>query len=576
MKFEMKTFKIIFFLIILTNFNLFGQIKGLSQLENKDLMNQDLESLAGSQQMLTGELSPAANAFDPDKYYPGAGDVLSLMIDPMIPLEKTVLVSPGNIILIPRIGEIKIEDMSLTQLRENLDSLVKKRNPDSKASLVLRKPRLVIITISGNVNFPGNYTLPASYKVSTAVKIAQNRKASSVLSQTEAQMYSEYEQKREQINKYFEESGIASESKFWKRNITVLHNDGTSTTADIEKALANSDSEYDPYILEGDEIYVPYEPEDYPVISVSGAVQRPALVNYKQGDRVSDLLSMSYGFKENADLDNIRLVRANGDELQIKTDEDMNIRGDDFLLEPGSMIVVKEKNIIEKQKQGIVSVRGNVHNPGIYNITKDETKLKEIIEKAGGFTDEAYLPLATIIRRDKEHLSLSSLQREQMQYFQYSDLKLEDTLRYKLDITLRKPVVACNFMELFEKGNETHNVILQDGDVIEVPSNPRKVYVLGQVNNPGYVDHEPGKGIEWYIQKAGGYGPRAEEDRVRIIRGATNVWVEDDVVYAGDFIYVPRPPDIPLAYELQSYSLIASFVSTGIALVSLLFYIFRQ
>ena len=97
------------------------------------------------------------------------------------------------------------------------------------------------------------------------------------------------------------------------------------------------------------------------------------------------------------------------------------------------------------------------------------------------------------------------------------------------------------------------------GDIIEVPSNPKSVFVWGQVNQPGYIPFNENANMDWYINSAGGPAQGAHAGRLRIIRGKNKVWVKgknDVPVYAGDEIYVPKPPDNPPGLDIQEWAVI--------------------
>ncbi|HRS01452.1 MAG TPA: hypothetical protein P5545_02760, partial [Bacteroidota bacterium] len=148
-----------------------------------------------------------------------------------------------------------------------------------------------------------------------------------------------------------------------------------------------------------------------------------------------------------------------------------------------------------------------------------------------------------------------------------------------LDMDYPKNVVSCDFVEIFNNNNKQLDPRLQNGDIIYIPLQPTQVYVFGQVVNPGFVDYVPNRTMEYYISKAGGYASGAQKSRARIIRGRNLIWVEaknDTYVYAGDNVYVPREPDIPAGLQIQRYATIATFIGTGMALVSLLFSMYMQ
>jgi hypothetical protein len=49
------------------------------------------------------------------------------------------------------------------------------------------------------------------------------------------------------------------------------------------------------------------------------------------------------------------------------------------------------------------------------------------------------------------------------------------------------------------------NIVLMGGDSIHIPEFDPVVMVRGAVNSPGAVAFEPGKNLDWYVDRAGGY-----------------------------------------------------------------------
>ena len=253
------------------------------------------------------------------------------------------------------------------------------------------------------------------------------------------------------------------------------------------------------------------------------------------------------------------------------------IMGQDYILAPGSSIVVGTTQEKSDHQGGVVSISGQVKNPGVYLIKNKKTRIKDAIEMAGGFTDKAYLPLSYINRKEPELAYFFEPKKELWETFQYSDLTMEDTVRYAMDMMLKKSRVSCDFVKAFEGNSDMDNVVLHDGDMITIPENPDRVYVYGQVNFPGFVDFQKDKPMQWYIHQAGGYANGAAEERARIIRGNNKVWLEGDektVVYSGDEIYVPRPPDVPTSLQMQKWGTIAGIVGTAASVLSILFSIY--
>ncbi|GAB1370682.1 hypothetical protein MASR1M45_07430 [Candidatus Kapaibacterium sp.] len=571
------TFGIVILLLI--NFSLsMSQVAGVSGADTKELLQMEMDNQLGADGMSQLDGMPVGNSIDPKFYYIGPGDILSLQIFPIQNTPRNLTVSPDYTVLLPRIGEVDLKNKTLEQVRDTINKLYQSRSASSKAFVNLKEARKCIVNIKGNVLSPAIYTLPSSYQVSTAISFANQLGKLSGVPIVAVEAMVQVQEKQREADRLFSETGIPSKPIYWSRNITLLRKDGTSQQIDLEKAVITNDINNDPYVKEGDQIVVPFDQQYFNQISISGAVTRPIILPFKSNDKVSMLLKFGFGTTDDADTNNVYcFLPSSNRRIQLKIDKSLNLLSEDFEIEPGTTVIIGQKLSYMRSNFGTVSVKGFVKSPGNYLIKIGETRLKDIIEMAGGFDNEAYLPLGRIIRRDYKQQSLSDPRQETFETMQYSDLKMDDTVRYYIDMKYKQPLVSTDFYEVFEKNSEIHNVLLYDGDVIEVPSNPGKVRVFGQVKNPGFVEFQPGKSMDWYVERAGGYAEGSERHRARIIRGRTQVWLEgsDSVaVFAGDQIYVPRVPDEPTTVKLQRYAVLASIVATVSVLINALAVIF--
>lgn len=364
------------------------------------------------------------------------------------------------------------------------------------------------------------------------------------------------------------------------RNIVVRHQRGGTTPVDLPLSILPGNSAMDPHVREGDEVVVPYSTPSGERVSIEGAVLRPSSLPWKRGDRASILLAAAAGLRSDADVRGVVLINPQtGSRTTIALDSTMAILGDDPLLEPGSVIVVDRVITTgNTSPRGVVIVEGNVVKPGAISLGNAEMRLTDAIAQAGGITENAALSLAYVVRSE-EQFGIRERTVDLYRTFQYSDLQLEDTLRYRMDQEFRLPYVSCNVAEAFANPSSSSNIILRGGDKVVIPQRPDRVYVYGQVANPGYVGFEQKKNLLWYIERAGGFATGARPGRARIIKGRTKVWVEaDDNVHVepGDEVYVPRAPDVPAGTEIQYYAVIAGVLSSLAAMVSVLVSILRR
>ncbi len=566
----MKKLSVLLLLIFAVNYS-FAQVAG-GKTDQKSLIEEEIQNQITDRDLLSKDEFPVGNAVDPDFYFLGPGDMLTIQVLPIIPVPVHLIVSPEKTLTIPKFKEFDVKDLTLSEVKVMITEYFQKINPRTQVSIHLNKARTVLVKIEGDVAFPTTYSLPSSYTVSTAILFAnQIQRSGQVPVQQMPALLILQKQQRETEKRFFH-SGVSSDKSYSRRNVLVLHNDGTQSNVDIEKSISQNSNKYDPYVKEGDVIIVPYEEDNYNKISISGAVNKPKVVAYKEGDKISDLISFGRGFTNRANLDNVYLVNsANSRRTKLDFDEDGELITEDFEISPGSTIIAGYKTEETTEHQGVVSVKGEVNSPGVYVISESNTRLSDIIEQAGGFTNDAYLPLANIIRRENERKNVIDPKQDSYENFQYSGLIMEDTTRFFLDMKYRKPYVATNFFELFELNKEEYDVALKDGDVISVPKNPGNVFVFGQVKNPGFVDFVPGKPMSYYVEKCGGYTQGADEKRASIIRGKNNVWIEgkeETFVYAGDQVYVPSPPAYPPDFEIQKYNTYVYMISGIVGVIN--------
>jgi protein involved in polysaccharide export with SLBB domain len=558
-----------------------SQVMGSSSdFDMTKLMQQNAPS--GSE-LLRTELLPSDNIVDPITYRVGPGDVLSIQILSGNATEQYISITPENSVLIPRIGEVSLLGKTLSQAKDTIITVMKNRNPQATITVMLRKSRTLYISIKGNIRFPGTYTVPASMRVSTIIRLANQppkSAAQNTMGGTSAQIDQSKELNAIEAQKSVLKAGTMSAGEdlpsFVARNISILHTDGSAHNVDLEKSITEVRNNLDPTLREGDQIYVPFEKPGYATIAIAGAVRRPITIAYKQGDKASMLLKLGYGFTEDANVNEVYLDQG-GQQTKISIQSDGTLSKDIDIV-PGAVIVVRSNNILATGfKTGVAELTGAIQNPGAYTIKAGITTLKDIIEQAGGITDKAYLPLAYIVRREKQEPASNEPRFRAMMGMQFTDLKAEDTMRYLMHSMYRKPSVACDFTKAFS-GSEKDNVLIEDGDIIVMPENPQRVYVYGQVNNPGYVTFVSGKTMDWYIQQAGGYAAGADEDLTRIIKGRSKIWVEGDkkdvFVESGDEIYCAPPSQRPPGYEYQYYSFLITAIGGLVATLNVVYYAF--
>jgi protein involved in polysaccharide export with SLBB domain len=356
------------------------------------------------------------------------------------------------------------------------------------------------------------------------------------------------------------------------RNIRIKHKDGSISRADITKFFATKDDRWNPYLREGDVVIVPRRDLSRSVVGVYGEVNIPGRYEYAEGDSIGDLLRIAHGFTPLALSDSIEFTRLDLEAVSMLSqilDGGAILAGTarDFSLLPGDRIVVRARTDLRADYR--VTIVGEVNYPGVYPITKNNTRLSEIVMKAGGFTEFASVRTTELLRRSVDP---SEIELERMESLR-GGVSADDSAYYHLETNLRirKEIVNVDFEALFVRHDSTQDVALRNEDYILVPSTRTTIYVFGQVVSPGHIGYVQGEDMEYYVRKAGGLTERARSGDIKIVKAKTRQWLSPDEtrVEEGDYVWVPKEPERPFSYYMNIIGQTASIVSVAVSIVLL-------
>lgn len=438
----------------------------------------------------------------------------------------------------------------------------------------------IAVTIGGNFVVNGSFTSFTTQRLDhfiTEVFIEAQKNALGRLTQIEAQQ------------KVLDEF-----SKYPLREITLKRANGDVQKIDLLKYRLTGDFKYNPYLMNDDVIIFPGYDDKTNFVEIDGAVNKPVKFQYVEGDKLSDAILFAGGLNksyENVSIAEISRLHDKGTREELIK---VNLT-DDFSLLRGDRIRIPFEQNNKKEFKALVI--GEVNSPGYVYITKNNSTVKDVINKANGFTPSAWLERAELLRGSSESqvLKMESLRRsfekdrnynflaterllnelnvEQLKLFRMADTFPQDSMVVIIDNALRlidnKSII--DFTKINSDSSTDGKFIINDGDIIVVPRKEELVYVFGQVKNPGYQKYEAGKKYNHYIERAGGLGERAE-DEIKIIKGNSYAWTTADiksVIDPGDFIYVPKNVPKSFEYYIRAIGSISSVV-TAIATIILI------
>lgn len=316
-----------------------------------------------------------------------------------------------------------------------------------------------------------------------------------------------------------------------------------SRRVDLRLYEATGLSRYNPFIEDGDIVLVPARRGQ---IAAHEAVHRPDFFEYVEGDRISDLLTLAHGPAASYDPDNALLFRYREDgkaQYTRKIDVEAILQGReeaDLPLEPEDWIVLRK--LTGYHGRSTVQIFGEVKLPGFHVVEENGTFLSGVIRLAGGFTREAALSEARVVRLREQVAEDPEFER--IRWIPPGD-RTEDENQYFIMKSREKPgQMVVDFVAL-EAGDESQDIELLPGDVIIVPRLQQTVMVSGAATSPGAIVYNPDYSVWDYIEAAGGYGWRASDD-VRVIKartGQSKLAKDVRVIDPGDRIWIKEKPE---------------------------------
>lgn len=181
-------------------------------------------------------------------------------------------------------------------------------------------------------------------------------------------------------------------------------------------------------------------------------------------------------------------------------------------------------------------------HPSTFGIQPGD-RLSSVLERAGGYTAQAYPYGAVLMRREVREMELESRQeliarmraeRSQIQALPDGDTTqkaaklnaLAQTDGSLSQLSTNAPigrVVIHIQKDIKEWKNTAADITLRDGDVLMIPKKANVVMVNGQVFNPTAISAQPGRSARWYLSQAGGLTPLADKKAVFVVRADGSV-----------------------------------------------------
>ena len=260
---------------------------------------------------------------------------------------------------------------------------------------------------------------------------------------------------------------------------------------------------------DGDKILITSVFNSIHEVEIIGKVKKPGKYYFSRGMRIKDLLMLGGGFTDSTFTKSIymkraELIRKDPNSpyvkiIEINLNDVINEKNNsNLILQNQDRFVVHEnKNFNEKEN---VQILGEVKIPGSYPLISYGETLKSLINRAGGFTENA-LNEGINIYRSRRYYEIEELN---MESATFPENIISTQQKNNIQITPNNFTDEDQSLDWIKVAWQNDKVKLMPGDSVIIKEKTGTINVQGQVYNPGLIEYQPGKSINYYIDSAGG------------------------------------------------------------------------
>ena len=418
--------------------------------------------------------APNLSIATPLNYRVGPGDELLLEVFGTNVFSQKAQVSREGFVNIRYAGLVNVNGITIEEVANLLKSRLSKYLPSltsggSRLQVNLGNIRSINVSVVGAVKKPGTLTLPSLATL---------------------------------FNALYATGGPLENGSF--RNIELIRGNKKIITADLYDYLMRGDQSSNIFLQDNDLIRVPFTEHQ---IQVAGLLNREGIYELKPTETFANALQYAGGFKAGA-----YQGRVTGTRLGKLAKEIIDIPATQFsafALQNGDSLYID--SLVNKYLNRI-TIKGAVFKPGVYAWQKGQ-QLADIIEKAAGLKEEAFLGRATILRtyesQEKENISV--------------DLKAVLKGALKFELLNEDQITIYSTYELKDRFT---------------------VSISGEIRNPGSYPFADSITLQQLILLAGGFTDRAIPTSIEVARQKKQVDIMQLGASSSELIQVSLSTDL--------------------------------
>lgn len=373
--------------------------------------------------------------------------------------------------------------------------------------------------------------------------------------------------------------GLQPEAFTQRAVINRQHNDLTLETVAVDLDGIMNGRSADVPLENNDELYISsiYEIEDQGTLTIRGEVANPGTFPFASNTSVKDLILKAGGLLRSASVVKIDVARRISDPQSLVAKEDISEYhtfsmtdgysfdgAETFVLEPYDVVTVRRSPAYVDGK--VIHATGEFNFPGDYNMNKRVQRVSDLVALAGGLTDFAYIEGARLRR------TLTPSEQELRNLVIQNVTNNGDSVAQ--DSITASYMVALDLKDAINHPNGKNDIVLREGDIVEVPVYNNTVSIMGAVQMSTSVTYHQGIHKHELINDAGGFTKRACKHKAYIVymNGRVSRLRRFTTIKPGSQILVPAKEKKPsnLGNVMSIATSAASLGMMGVSIANLL------
>ncbi|EJB5890713.1 SLBB domain-containing protein [Campylobacter coli] len=420
--------------------------------------------------------------YNPD-YKIAVGDQISLKIWGAVEFEQILVVDSQGNIFIPKVGAVNllgVKNSALVSVIKAQVNKIYKNNVFVYADM--NAYQNVSVFVTGSVNAPGLY---------------QGLSSDSVI-------------------QYLDKAGGINLEYGSFRDIQILRNNAVIKKIDLYDFLLKGQMDLFPF-RSGDVVLVG-NVQSY--VFVNGDVQRP--FRFELANDIKTLFDLARVAGAKPIVTNA-ILRSYGNDHKLEVSAYNKMQFSKVLLKTGDEVQFNPEYISQN-----ISITVNGEHSGLKTlVVRKGTTLEDVsrLIVANGQSDMNALQVfrKSVAKTQKDLINAQLKELETLALTspsvtsQGAAIKAEQA-KLILEFIQRARELEPKGQIVIDKPKSYAEVILEEGDTINVPSKNNLIIVQGEVTLPGAFVYNKGENLKYYINLAGGYGERADTSKVLVIR----------------------------------------------------------